>query len=104
MLASTREIAAYSHLSAPAVLEFPTGMSEIEALKIFRAGQDPMDTLKKKPRRAPRLSHEAYSEKLLGEDMQAFAQMLQLRLTGCALHNHGGLDCRFSARGAGHIV
>lgn len=78
VLASTREIAAYSHLSAPAVLEFPTGMSEIEALKMFRAGQDPMDTLKRKPRKAPRLTHEEYSEKVMGENMQTFAQMLSI--------------------------
>jgi hypothetical protein len=67
-------------MSAPAVLEFPTGMSEIEALKILRAGQDPMDTVRRGTarKRGPRMSYEIWNEDLLGRNMQAFAEMLTI--------------------------
>lgn len=79
-MASTREIAAYTHLSAPAVIEYPTGMSEIEALKMIRAGLDPLDAVKRKSRSQQRSSvrWEDWKEELLGQNMQVIAEMLSI--------------------------
>lgn len=78
ILASTREIAAYTHLTSPAVLEYPTGMSEIEALKMIRAGIDPMDTVKRLSRQRVSVPWEQWKEELMGQNMEVIAQMLSI--------------------------
>jgi hypothetical protein len=55
-------------------------MSEIEALKMIRAGLDPMDALKRRSRSQQRspIRWEEWNEELLGQNMQVIGEMLSI--------------------------